>query len=407
MSNVKVPQSAIELLALGSPNIRVLQSAIQILTSVAPLSTNCNNPPVGTVGQAYSQTFGVTGGTGPYSWSIVSGALPTGLTISPSGVVSGTPTIPGNYSFTAQVQDSSTPPNIATLNCSISINAALLLPNQVTTLRYEVPKKRWFAHSYGDPIVVHYLDELYPGSVDNEQLLLLSQNGGFIYRSGGDTDNGKALNSFVTTSAMDGGDDRVQKLYVDVMNDVDGTGSITMTASFNNQTVNGPVATFGVVGPRTQVLQNISSLSDLNLYRNISITYQWTGGPDGPRLYVCEPTGYAQPYVSTFFVTQFINLAFPGWKHHRRLYAGYISNSTLLFTIKTQDGRTYGPYSLPTTGGQFKIIPIMLDQAIKDLAFAYQIDGQGQNFALFPETFTIELKEWTEPSFIPLAIFKT
>lgn len=280
-------------------------------------------------------------------------------------------------------------------------------PFQIRTLRFEVPQKRWFAHSYADTISMHYLDETYLDNVDNLQLLMLSFDLGFIYRNGGDKDNGTDITSIFTTPAMDGGDDRMQKLYVDVMTDIDNVGSVNLYAQFNNQVVNGPNTSFSVAGPRTRLLQNISSLASLNLYRNISLTYQWVGGPDGPRVYVCEPAGYAQPYISTFFVTQFINLAFPGWKHHRRLYAGYISNAPLLFTIKTQDGRTYGTYTLPSTGGQFKITPIMLDQAIKDLAFAYQIDGQGQNFALFQETFTIETKEWTEPSFIPLAIFKT
>lgn len=280
-------------------------------------------------------------------------------------------------------------------------------PTQIRTLRFEIPKKRWFPHSYGDTIVTHYLDELYGGSVDNQQLLLLSSALGFIYKAGGDTDNGTAITSIVTTPSMDGGDDRVQKLYVDIMTDMDGAGTLTAFSQFNNQTVNGPNVPYTTSGSRNQQLQNISSISNLNLYRNVAITYQWTGGPDGPRLYVSEPAGYVQPYISTFFVTQFINLAFPGWKHHRRLYAGYISNSTILFTIKTQDGRTYGPYSLPSTNGQFQIIQQMLDQDIKDLAFAYQIDGQGLNFALFPEAWTIETKEWTQPSYIPLAVFKT
>lgn len=280
-------------------------------------------------------------------------------------------------------------------------------PFPTYTLRFEIPKKRWFTHSYADSIVTHYLDELYIGSVNSQQLLELSSTLGFIYRSGGDTDNGTAITTIVTTPSMDGGDDRVQKLYVDIMNDMDGTGTVVAYSQFNNQTVNGPNVSMVPSGVRAQFLENISSLSSLNLYRNVSVTYEWTGGPDGPRLYVCEPSGYVQPYISTFWVTQYINLAFPGYKHHRRLYAGYISNNALLFTIKTQDGRTYGPYTLPSTGGQFKIIPLMLDQNIKDLAFGYQIDGQGNNFVLFPEAWTIETKEWTEPSYIPLAIFRT
>lgn len=406
MANARTAQSSIQALVTQTPNIRVSQSSIQILALPA-LTLSCNNPPVGTTGQLYSNTFSANGGLAPYTWSLIDGSLPPGLTLNTAtGVVSGTPTTSGLFPFELSVVDSSTPTITGTLTCSITVNA---LPTVTIsgTLRFEIPKKRWFQHTYADPVLLHYLDETQLGSVDNLQLLMTSSTQGLIYRSGGDNDNNIPITSTVTTPAMDGGDDRIQKLYVDVMSDVDNLGSITATAQFNNQTVNGPAFTLALTGSRVQLLQNISSLSDLNLYRNITMSYQWTGGPDGPRIYVCEPSGYAQPYISTFFVTQFINLAFPGWKHHRRLYAGYISNTPILFTIKTQDGRTYGPYTLPSTGGQFKIVPIMLDQNIKDLAFAYQIDGGGNNFALFPETWTIEIKEWTEPNYIPLSVFKT
>ena len=62
----------------------------------------------------YSQTLGVVGGTAPYTFTIASGALPTGLTLSASGVVSGTPTAPGASSFTVAVVDSETTPQTAT-----------------------------------------------------------------------------------------------------------------------------------------------------------------------------------------------------------------------------------------------------------------------------------------------------
>lgn len=406
MANARISQSSIQSLVTDSPKIRVSQSSIQILALPA-LTLSCNNPPVGTVGNSYSNTFTVTGGLAPYTWSLIDGTLPPGMSLDPTtGIVSGTPTTPGLYPFELSVVDSSAPTLTGSLTCSITVNAVPVVVIS-GTLRFEVPKKRWFQHTYADPVLTHYLDETQLGSVDNLQLLMPSSTQGLIYRSGGNTDNGTAITSAATMRALDGGDDRLQKLYIDIFSDLDGLGTVTVSTQFNNQTINGPSFTLNSTGPRIQLLQNISSLASLNLYRNISPTYQWTGGPDGPRVYICEPAGYAQPYVSTFFVTQFINLAFPGWKHHRRLYAGYISNNPIDFTIKTQDGRTYGPYTLPTTNGQYRVIPMMLDQNIKDLAFAYQIDGGGNNFVLFPESWTIELKEWTEPTYIPLAIFKT
>jgi hypothetical protein len=58
------------------------------ITTTSPL-------PNGTVGQPYSFTMTATGGTLPYAWAIVAGSLPTGLSLSPVGLIAGTPTTPG------------------------------------------------------------------------------------------------------------------------------------------------------------------------------------------------------------------------------------------------------------------------------------------------------------------------
>ena len=72
------------------------------------------------VGTAYSQTLTATGGTAPYSWSVSSGALPAGLTLS-SGVISGTPTTAGSTTFTVMVSDSSNPVLTATQSMTIQV----------------------------------------------------------------------------------------------------------------------------------------------------------------------------------------------------------------------------------------------------------------------------------------------
>jgi predicted extracellular nuclease len=55
--------------------------------------------PDGTVGSPYSATVPFTGGQ-PVSFTVSAGALPPGLSMSPSGVISGTPTTGGGYAFT-------------------------------------------------------------------------------------------------------------------------------------------------------------------------------------------------------------------------------------------------------------------------------------------------------------------
>ena len=61
--------------------------------------------PNGTIGVPYSQTFTGSGGTAPYSFSVTSGTLPAGLTLSPGGVISGTPTTAGPAAFTIRATD--------------------------------------------------------------------------------------------------------------------------------------------------------------------------------------------------------------------------------------------------------------------------------------------------------------
>ena len=91
-------------------------SAPQVSTTVLP---------GGAVGAAYSATLSATGGSAPYSWSIPTGSLPAGLTLTASsGVIGGTPTTAGAFSFTVQVTDSSSPaPKSASAPLGITINA--------------------------------------------------------------------------------------------------------------------------------------------------------------------------------------------------------------------------------------------------------------------------------------------
>ncbi len=80
--------------------------SFQITVAPPPLSIVTGaNLPGGTVGVAYSVTLEATGGSPPYSWSIVSGSLPNGLSMGASGVIAGNPRAAGTFTFQARVRD--------------------------------------------------------------------------------------------------------------------------------------------------------------------------------------------------------------------------------------------------------------------------------------------------------------
>lgn len=109
----------------------------------------------GRVGQVYSQQLSASGSVS--AWSVSTGSLPAGLSFSPNGTISGTPTSVGTFNFTVKAQNSAgqfstknytltisnaaadvvTPPAPGTAN-TLSITTATLLPIPVIGRSYMV-----------------------------------------------------------------------------------------------------------------------------------------------------------------------------------------------------------------------------------------------------------------------------
>jgi len=94
------------------------ESATQAITVVvnnpAPPAVNAAAaPPVGTVGAGYAFNFTANGGYLPLQWALTDGSLPGGLAVGADGLLSGTPTSAGSFSFTVTVTDSGVTPATA------------------------------------------------------------------------------------------------------------------------------------------------------------------------------------------------------------------------------------------------------------------------------------------------------
>jgi hypothetical protein len=108
------------------PGGQVLQQSLSIgVTQPAALTISTTVLPSGTTATAYNAPLLASGGIGPYTWSVTSGQLPSGLTLAPDGTISGIPVLATTApdQFTVKVQDSEAIPVTVSQPLSISITA--------------------------------------------------------------------------------------------------------------------------------------------------------------------------------------------------------------------------------------------------------------------------------------------
>ena len=119
-------------LSVTSPqySISIAPAPILSITSMGPL-------PPAILNSFYTTRINTVGGVQPFSWSIPSGSLPSGLVLDPvAGVISGTPTVAQAlpFTFTPQVQDSSIPVQTRTPAAPLSITVTQPPPLLITTI---------------------------------------------------------------------------------------------------------------------------------------------------------------------------------------------------------------------------------------------------------------------------------
>jgi hypothetical protein len=84
--------------------------------------------PIATAKSSYGPiTFSAAGGYGSYTFSLYSGKLPAGLTLSSSGVLSGTPTVAGTFTFLINATDNTQPSLTGTQQYTITVNKAIII----------------------------------------------------------------------------------------------------------------------------------------------------------------------------------------------------------------------------------------------------------------------------------------
>ena len=113
----------INVTATSAADSTVLAASDVTVSPQVKLALQLHSLPDGTAGTPYSANLAVTGGVSPYSWQITSGSLPQGFFLDrASGLISGTTSQTGRFSFTASVADANTAK--ASGNLSLTIGAS-------------------------------------------------------------------------------------------------------------------------------------------------------------------------------------------------------------------------------------------------------------------------------------------
>jgi hypothetical protein len=245
----------------------------------SPLQVTTTSLPGGTNGVFYSQQLQLSGGQPPYTWSLSpgSGSLPTGLSLSTNGVISGTPTATGTFNFSVRATDSAA----ATADQPLSVTVSSV-PLQITTV--SLPNATQNAFYYTALTVTGgtppYIWSLSPGSASLPTGLSLSTNGVI---SG--TPGGSGTNTFIVLAT-----DSTMAWSYQVL-------SLAVVASTNAPTINltAPTAvaggqfqfTFKAVSGITYTIQYSTDLKNWVNYSTYS--YNNGNGNSGEKMTITLP----------------------------------------------------------------------------------------------------------------------
>ncbi len=108
--------------------IAVLICFRSLLAAQAPLLAVVDEPPPSLVaGVEFHVLLHARGGVPPYVWSVASGALPEGITLTPEGWLAGRPAKPGAFTVTLRVEDSGHPAHTINKEFRAVVAASLLI----------------------------------------------------------------------------------------------------------------------------------------------------------------------------------------------------------------------------------------------------------------------------------------
>lgn len=236
------------------------------------------------------------------------------------------------------------------------------------------------------------------GSLSHEALI--GGSNGSVYTIGGTTDDGAAI-ACSATRVENQTDARVQKLYEDLMVELDAGGSTSVTVSLgltNNTVAITPVVQVVTAG-RKPYYFNLNPTTMDAFGTNLQLNLAWSplvAAPfPGPIFYVYEIRYQLTPELATNWLSGPTTHGLPGYQHVPLVLMCYRASTTVDFHVII-DGVLY-TYTLPSTAGKYAKTFFRL-QSVKGLTFQYGFQASAQAaFQLYDRDSEVWIQPWGYP----------